>query len=265
MRTAFRCAWPLLCAMLFAGSASAQGFSALVSPPRFEDAAKAGTTYRNVVEITNASDKRVHFTVKTADWQLDGAGSAVFSETLAPDSCRPWVGIEASEITLAPNAKRRYRFEAAIPANAPVGECRFAIMIEGDPQSAGGNVAVPISGRIGVIVYLTIGNAAARLDVTGNRTQTVEGRQLPVLRVRNAGNAHGRLEGLIDGRDAKGRRFVFTPSNLPILPGETRDIVLNPEGENDTTPAPPIAYPLTLKGRLEWGSQRLDIETTFVK
>lgn len=52
---------------LFASAVSAQGFSAVVSPPRFEDSAKPGTTYRNVVEIDNVSAESAHFTVKTAD------------------------------------------------------------------------------------------------------------------------------------------------------------------------------------------------------
>ncbi|HEY0660471.1 MAG TPA: hypothetical protein VGD21_03985 [Lysobacter sp.] len=251
-----------LCSLLVSGTAAA-GFSALVSPPRFEDKAKAGTTYRNVIEITNVSDQRARYTLRTADWQLSADGSAVFSEELALGSCRPWVGIEAPEILVEANAKRRYRFEVAVPADAPSGECRFAIMLEGEPEQVKGELALPVSGRIGVIVYLSIGDAAARLDVVESQIQTVEGRHLPMLHVRNSGNAHGRVEGMVDGTDASGRRFTFVPSNLPILAGETRGVVLNPEGDNDDTPAPAIAYPLTLKGRLEWGTEHLDVEATL--
>ena len=124
----------LVLSLLYAANSMAQGFSALVSPPRFEDTAKAGTTYRNVVEISNVSGSAAHYTLKTADWSLDDKGAAVFSETLAPDSCRPWVGIEAPEITVAANGKRRYRFEVVVPPEAPNSECRFAIMLEGDPE-----------------------------------------------------------------------------------------------------------------------------------
>ena len=151
----------------------------------------------------------------------------------------------------------------AVPDSAPAGECRFAILLEGDPESVQGGVVVPVSGRIGVIVYLSIGDAAPKLELAGQQLQTVDGSLLPSLHVRNSGNAHGRLEGFIDGKDASGRRFTFSPSSMPILVGETRDIILTPQGENDRTPAPPITYPLTLKGRLDWGSQHLDIETTL--
>lgn len=250
---------------LLPAAAVAQGFSALVTPPRFEDSVRPGTTYRNVIEITNVSDARARYTLQTADWTLDPAASAVFSSELAPGSCRPWVGIEAPEIAVAPNTKRRYRFEVAVPTDAPAGECRFAIMIEGDPSTTSGAVAVPVSGRIGVIVYLAIGDAAARFEVVGSGTREVEGRTVPVLDIRNSGNAHGRMEGLLAGRDASGRGYAFAPSNQPILPGETRTVVLTPQADSTDAAAPTIVWPLTLDGQLDWGAQRIDVDTTIAR
>src|SRR3546814_3573943 len=78
-------------------------------------------------------------------------------------------------------------------------------MIEGDPQIVPGGAAVPVSGRIGVIVYLAIGDAAAQLEVVGHEVRTVDGNDVPVLEVRNSGNAHGRLQGFVVGRDADGK------------------------------------------------------------
>lgn len=255
----------LALSVLLSATAGAQGFSALVTPPRFEDSVKPGTVYRNVIEITNVSGQRANYLLKTADWELDASASAVFSDALAPASCRPWVGIEATEISIESNTKRRFRFEVAVPADAPSGECRFAIMLEGEPQAARGAVPVPVSGRIGIIVYIAIGDAAARFEVLGSQAQTVDGRVLPALRLRNNGNAHGRMEGLVDGKDGSGRSFSFAPSGVPILPGETRLVLLTPEGDNPDTPAPAIVYPLVLKGRLDWGSQRIDIATTVAQ
>jgi len=260
-------AWPglLLSCLLAPVPAQALGFSALVSPPRVEDTAKPGETYRNIIEITNVSENAAHMSVHTADWTLQPDNGVQFSDALAPDSCRPWVGIEAPEITLGGNAKRRYRFEVAVPADAPAGECRFAIMIEGDPEKLQGSVAVPVSGRIGVVVYLTIGDAAPQLQLAGRHVGTVDGNDVPVLSVRNSGNAHGRLEGYVSGTDAGGKRYAFAPSTFPVLPGETRDIALVPEGDEAGAPAPSITYPVQLKGRLDWGSQQLDVDATFAR
>lgn len=243
----------------------ALGFSALVSPPRIEDSAKPGETYRNIIEITNVSDNAAHLTVRTADWTLQPDNGVQFSDALAPGSCRPWVGMEAPEITLGGNARRRYRFEVAVPTDAPSGECRFAIMIEGDPERLKGNMAIPVSGRIGVVVYLVVGDASPSLQLAGRHVGTVDGNVVPILSVHNAGNAHGRLEGYVDGTDADGKQYAFAPSSFPILPGETRDIALVPEADTSGAPVPAIAYPVHLKGRLDWGSQHLDVDATFAR
>jgi fimbrial chaperone protein len=243
----------------------AQEFAVSVSPPRIEDRAKPGSLYRNVIEINNASKKAAKFTMQTADWKLDSTGSAVFSQALSPASCRPWVGIEAAEISVKPNGKRRFRFEANIPANAPAGECTFAIMIEGEPQIMGGQVAMPVSGRIGVIVYLAIGDAKSNLQMKKSSVARVQGSELPVLQFHNQGNMHGRLEGFLEGVDARGKRILLVPDNSPILIGAVRDIALHPQPEEKNGAVPNISYPLRIKGRLDSDKQRIDIELTVSK
>ncbi|BAV95545.1 MULTISPECIES: hypothetical protein [Bacteria] len=255
---------PLAALCLLAGllpaAAAAQGFSALVSPPRFEDRTRPGEVYRNVVEITNVSARAARYTLKTADWSIDGNGAVAFDTALAPGSCRPWVGLEAAQIDVAGNGKRRYRFEVAVPKDAPAGECRFAILLEGEPESVGGALALPVAGRIGIIVYLAVGDAAAKLRLLDTGTAQVDGKRVPVLRVRNEGNAHTRLEGLVDAVDAGGRRYGLQPSSLPILAGETRTVTLTPQGDSADATAPTLAYPLQLKGALEWDRQTLPLD-----
>lgn len=248
-----------LLGLLLASGAGAQGFAAQVSPPRFEESAKPGTTFRNVLEITNDSSLPARFLFRTADWSLSGDGTAVFSYDLAPGSCRPWVGIEASEIQVPANGRRRYRFEVAVPANAPSGQCRFAIMVEGDP-AAMPDGGLQVGGRIGIIVYLTVGDGAPVLTYLGTRVAEVNGRKLPLVSIRNSGNAHARLGGYLDAIDGNGKRITVSPSADPILPGATRDIALLPLGEGPNAPEPPLTFPLRLKGRLEAPPLRLDID-----
>jgi len=194
-----------LLSLLASSAVGAQGFSVLVTPPRIEATAKVGSTFRDVIEITNVSDASSHYRVYTSDWTLDANAAAVFDNKLAEDSCRPWVGIEAKEITLGPRGKRRYRFEVAIPKDAVPRECRFAIMIEGDPETVKGKLAVPVSGRIGVIVYLAVGDVAPSLKIVTTAIKNVNGQKLPALKVSNTGNAHSRLEGYAELVDANGK------------------------------------------------------------
>ena len=240
-----------------ATQAQAQGFQAQVSPPRFEAGAKPGTVYREVIEISNPGQTPMRLTVSTADWVLDEQGTAQFSAALAPGSCRPWTAIEATRIEVPANGRKRFRFEVRVPADAESGQCRFGLMFEGEPTQLEG-MAMPVAGRIGVIVYLDIGDARADLRIIGSKVVDAGGQWLPALYVENAGNTHGRLGGLVDATDAAGRRWTLGPSTVPILPGGRRDVTLIPmlaEGESAD-----IRYPLHIRGRLEWRDQRIDVD-----
>lgn len=243
--------------------ASAQGFGAYVTPPRFEVKVTAGETLRQVVEIQHAGQQRGSYRVYTNDWTFLPDHSVAFSDALAPDSCRPWVAVERRELSIEPNARYRYRFEISPPPGTPARECRFALMIEGqEPARVQGQVNFPVGGRIGVIVYALVGDAAPRLDITGTRVLPINGQPTAVVDVRNQGNAHGRLEGFVNGTDASGKRIEMAPADLPILPGETRRITITPVAE-DGKPAPQIRFPLKIKGELEWGANRLPLEASF--
>jgi hypothetical protein len=253
-----------LAALAVASQAGAQGFAALVTPPRIELNAKPGQRLRQVIEITNAAPRTAKYNLKTADWTLDANGAVAFQESLPAGSCRPWVAIEARQITVPAGGKHRYRFEVATPADAPAGECRFALLIEGDEQTVQtpGGPTFPVSGRLGVIVYVTLGGAAANLEVVATRVASGD-ETLPVLMVKNSGAAHGRLAGFLSGTDAAGKKIEFTPSTLPILPGETRAIALAPYREGDESLK--ISYPITIRGKLEWGDQTLPFEQRFAR
>lgn len=257
---------PLLISLFSAGwvgAAHAQGFAALVSPPRFELSAKPGKTLRSVIEISNRSTTPGRYLVHTADWELSSDFSVTFHDDLQPDSCRPWVAIERPEVVVPGAGTLRYRFEVTVPADAQAGECRFAVMIEGaDPSIARSKgLDVPVTGRIGVIVYVIIGDGAAELEVLGPKVVTLNGQRVPTLRVHNAGNAHGRMAGFLTGTDAKGNSYDFTPSDFPILPHEEREIFLTPSTAADDHPT--LTFPVTVKGKLEWGDHRADLNQQF--
>jgi hypothetical protein len=263
--TALKSFTPLLFSVsMLLSSQSCQAFSALISPPRIEDPAQAGKVYRNVLTIENVSNQNASYSVKTNDWALDDKGGVVFSDELASDSCRSWVGIEAKKITLGANAKTRYRFEVAVPPDAGVRECKFALMIEGDVEQVKG-IQIPMSGRIGVIVYLSLNGATADLTVKSAHVQLIQGQSLPVLTIQNNGVAHGRLDGILDATDAKGQSIQLTPANDPILPHSSRDISLRPilpHNAKADTPYPELHYPLHLKGSLDTLDKTLTIDTT---
>jgi fimbrial chaperone protein len=242
-------------------TASAAGFAVLITPPRFELRAQPGEVLRQVIEVTNAADSPARLSVATSEWQLNEDGSVVFTNPLAEDSCRPWSALETRELELGPNGRRRFRFEVAVPADAVERECRFAIMFEGDPEPMG-PLELPVAGRIAVIIYLAIGSARAQLELREVSVREFEGQRVPALTVTNSGNAHTRLAGFVSGRDERGRSLVMVPESAPVLPGQTRTILLHPqlpEGEA----AVDISFPVRLSGRLDWSGQRLELDQVF--
>jgi hypothetical protein len=243
--------------------ARAGEFAAIVSPPRFEISAKAGKMLRQVIEITNRSNAPSHYRVHTSDFVLGADYGITFHDELLKDSCRPWVAIERPLVTLPPGGTIRYRFEVQVPQDAPDGECRFAIMIEGDEPSMAqaGAMQLPIVGRIGVIVYVTVGAAAPQVELFGPTAVTFDGRRVPALRIHNSGTAHTRMNGFLTGSDATGRKFDFTPSDLPILPGEVREVPLTPSTSDNPTPT--LTFPVAVRGTLEWSDQRTELDEHF--
>lgn len=246
---------------------AAAQFAAFVLPARFELKAKPGERIAEVFEIGNDEPTPAEFRVRTSDWSLRADGGVDFQvDTLAPGSCRPWVAIERSLLKLSPKAKRRYRFEVQIPKDAPEQLCRFALLLEqaDDPATAPppGSIQMPIHGRIGLIVYVRVGNVAPQLSLQRFEVATVNGRPTPVAWFRNQGTAHGRPEGTLSGTDASGKQLDFTVAPLPILPGETRAVPLWPQDDANGK-VPVLAFPLRMKGVVEWEGGKQPIDTTL--
>lgn len=253
----------LLVSVFAAAKARADGFAAQVAPPRFEVKAKAGATLRQVLELTNRSNTPARFRVHTADFTLGPDYGVQFQDELRPDSCRPWVAIERPAVALPAGGTIRYRFEVQVPKDAPAGECRFAIMIEAEEPSITktGAVQLPIVGRIGVIVYVIVGDAAPQIEIFGAEVVTHNGQRVPALRVHNGGNAHTRMSGFLTGQDAAGKKYDFTPADLPILPGEVREVLLTPSTSDGQNPT--LSFPVTVQGTLEWADQSATLNERF--
>lgn len=253
-------------ALLAPGMGSAQ-FAGFVLPARFELKSKPGDKLSEVLEIGNDENTPSDFRVRTSDWSLRTDGGVDFiTDTLAADSCRPWVAIERNLVKLSAKAKRRFRFEVQVPADAKEGLCRFALLIESaDPTAVvapASGIQLPIQGRIGVIVYVRVGNVVPDLKLERLEVVNVNNRPTPVAWFRNNGRAHGRPEGTLSGSDAKGQQLDFTVSPLPILPGEARPVPIWPQDSADGKPVA-LTYPLRLKGVVEWEGGKQNIDATL--
>ena len=257
----------LIATLIFSGSAIAsdKGFTGGVSPSRFELTSKPGDVLRKSIKIYNLGVRPSQFKVRTMDWSYSPEGQISFQDELAADSCREWVALERHKINVVPDPQRprSFRFEIQVPEDAPAQECRFALMMEGteDTHTAafeGGQVSLPVAGRIAVIVYVGVGKVDPDISVGRISVQQVNRRLLPVLRVRNEGLAHGRLDSDLVAKTADGKRVPLTIATSPILPGQTRYLALSPAAGTN------LSYPLTIKGKVYSDANSTDIEETLL-
>lgn len=250
--------------------AGAGPFELGVAPSRFELTAKAGARVGQSLTLQNVSDQPADVAVRTLDWNMTPEGGISYSEELRAGSCRPWVTLERRRLTLGSRARGSYRFQVDIPPDAPRGECRFMIALEGAEPAAtsklgsdGAAVSLPVSGRIAIAVYIAVNGAQPKLEVENLSTQPVRGRRLPTVTITNKGDAHGRLDGALDATDARGQKFELVPDASPLLPGQTRTLAFTARTTVANQKLDEPAFPIQASGRLDWENGSFKVEAEF--
>lgn len=261
-------AWALQLA-LCSVPALAAPFEVAVSPSRTELSASAGQRVGQSLQLYNVGGQVAALSFRTIDWTLSDKGELRFHDELLPGSCRPWVTLERRTRQIAARANVPFRFQIDVPADAPRGECRFMIAVEGiEPaqqaviNSGGASLNLPVSGRIAVAVYLAVGGARPQLELLRIGTDSVRAQRQPVVTVRNNGDAHGRLDGALNATDRTGQRLELLPDGGPVLPGQTRVLALSVKAPT-TGPAPALQFPLTLQGTLDWEDGAFKVQATL--
>lgn len=257
-----------LAALLGTASALAAPFEIAISPSRYELSGKSASRVGQSLDITNVGRSATEVSVRTLDWSYSPEGGVSYMDELLPGSCRPWVTLERKTVKIGAGSRAAFRFQVDIPADAPRGECRFMLAVEGvEPaynsliQGGGASLSLPVSGRIAVAVYLGVNGAQSKLALTQVGAREINGKHTPVVTVSNTGDAHGRLDGSLDAVDAKGLAFELMPESTPIMPGQTRTLPLSIRTEPNQKP-PEVTYPVKSSGTLDWemGSFKVNAE-----
>jgi hypothetical protein len=169
------------------------------------------------------------------------------------------VRVERHEISVAAKDTRNFRFEIHVPPGTASGECRFALLVSSDAGQVsprGGDfIQIPIVARLGIIVYVTIGDAKPAMKLERFALKRVDGKPLPVVVVSNAGTAHSRVQGSLKAVDAAGHKLNLVPDEVVILPNARREVGLTPVDWSEGEARPPaysLALPLRIKGTLQF-------------
>lgn len=258
-------------ALLFVGATPvwAAAFEVAISPSRFEISGKSAGRIGQSLNIFNVGTTMTEVSVRTLDWSYSDTGNITYHDELLPGSCRSWVTLERKALRVAPQAKAAFRFQVDVPADAPRGECRFMLAVEGvEPayqaqlQGGGASLSLPVSGRIAVAVYVSVNGAEPKLEINALGVKNINGKSTPVITVTNTGDAHGRLDGGLESVDAKGLTFDLIPESTPIMPGQTRTLPLQARAVEGQKP-PEATLPIQASGQLDWELGSFKVKTEF--
>jgi hypothetical protein len=224
------------------------GFSLGISPVRWEAAGKPGETVRNVVKLRSGAAAKQEVKVTVCDWTLTEDGTPVFDKAGSiADSAAAWVRLEPAQLSVYPRQEKMVRVSVEIPSTVSPGSYRAALLFEPpavDQKGGEGAANVFIRGRLAFPIYVTVGDARPDGEILATAWHEVPGRGLTLaLRVRNGGNAHLRTGGFFSARLQSKSTFEGIVAEVPILPGQTRWVPMEFQGEN---PPPGAALALTL-------------------
>jgi len=249
--------------LFFSFSNGHGGFSLGISPVRWEAAGKPGKTLRKVVVLTGGAGAIQKVKVGVGDWTLSEDGAPIFGKSgTMPESAASWIRYHPAELNVYPRQRKIVRLSIRIPDATPSGCYRVALFFEppqSDEEGRKGATSVFLRGRLALLIYVTVGDARPEGEILDTAWRVIiKGRKpVPALKVHNRGNAHLRMNGIFAARTLSGKKFEGIIPALPILPGQTRWIPLEFQGE---APPPNSDLDLTLHVDLGDGERKVGVK-----
>jgi hypothetical protein len=191
--------------------------------------------------------------VTVCDWMLTEDGSPLFDKAGSmADSAAAWVRLEPEQLSVYPRQEKMVRVSVEIPSTVPPGSYRASLLFEppgADQKGEEGAASVFIRGRLALPIYVTVGDARPDGEILETAWHEVPGGGLTLaLRIRNGGNAHLRTGGFFSARSRSKSTFEGIISEVPILPGQTRWVPMEFQGES-----PPSGADLDLTLHIDLG------------
>nr|WP_321361420.1 hypothetical protein [uncultured Hyphomonas sp.] len=225
-----------LAAVLAAGSAAflaqAEGRIGL-QPASVELELDPGEPMRQVVTVANLDSAHpVSVSLALADWAYDENGAPVFTPAGESDaSAAGWARYRAPTVSLAPGQSKQVVINLSTPDRlARPGDYRVALLASSVMKDDTGQWQ---KHRIASLFSLTAGKARSYPKIMASRlTLAADGEPAIGLDLTNTGNAHARLDGIIEIRSGteivlaqdlkdvivpdKGTRTLIIPLDQPL-------------------------------------------------
>lgn len=219
-------------------SVPAMAFGIGLQPTTVEIEVIPGARNRQVVNIANVhTEKTISLTLGLADWALDAGGQIQLSPPGETESSgAEWARFSPAFLTLKPGESEQVIVDIATPTRlGRSGDFRFALIASTIlPEERSGQSGVWKKYQIATLFYLTAGPAKSTPLITSSEViDNADGLDSLHLNFENAGNAHARLEGVIEVSDGL-KSNTINISNLVVLHEAQRNFVTPlPEGTSE--------------------------------
>ncbi len=208
-------------------SAPALAFGIGLQPTTVEMEIKPSERKRQVITLANVhTEQTISLTLGLADWSLDESGRIKLAPPAeAANSAADWVRFSPAFVTLEPGEVGQVVVDMAAPARLQrAGDYRFALLASTIlPDLDADEAGVWKKYQIATLFYLTTDPARSEPEITASEVLIDEttGAAAVELTIENRGNAHARLEGVVEV-DGGGVDQTVTIANLVVLDGARR-------------------------------------------
>lgn len=205
----------------------------VISPIRAEHQVAGGSSETNIIQVRNEGTRPERVKVYLEDWTMDRKGNITYSRPgKNPNSCAPWIQVNPTDFRLDPGT-REVRYTITVPPGAKSGSYWTVIIFEGLPLQEGKpkGKKMGVHGRIGTIVYQTLGNPEIKANFQDFKVDTSKKEPTFVLTLANGGSGFYRIKkSFVTVKDSKGAEVDrLEVPEVPLLPGATRDLEIKPK------------------------------------
>jgi hypothetical protein len=211
-----------------------------ISPVRFELKGDAGQILLGELELYNDEKETKILYSSSQNFEARGESGTPYFLSNTNEGLASWISINEHE-TLEPGVRKKVPFRIQIPSNTPAGGYFAAIFWGTSPPQSGGAGEVSISGKLGVLLLLSVGDAEEKGGlIEFEKTEKII-YSLPVsffYRFSNDGSERVNPQGSLVIKNMFGRTRATIDANITqgnVLPRSIRkfDVVWYQNKQND--------------------------------
>ena len=169
------------------------------------DHVSQGTTIERRLQVSNRSDRPAQIRLYIAG-ATAGAGAFRASDEADQDLVE-WGSLDQTELSLGPGERSQFQVRIDVPAGVPDGE-RYGVIFAELPPAEGAPGQVGIGARVGLRIYLSVGEGREPASDFEIRSLTArrdrDGRKQVTAQVRNTGGRALDMSGELELKDGPG-------------------------------------------------------------